>query len=977
MATLPTTKTEISFASTWDAASPTWVDVSDYVRSIEISRGRAEDLNPFDNGTARVELDNRDGRFNPSNTAGPYYPNVKPRKQIQITSTYEVPTRTNLIINPSFESNVLNWNTTGGLCTNTRTAGTISGGSGSWSMVAASLVTTAYGPSCGGTGVFPIVAGLAYTFSAQVLRLTGSRTYNARIDWYNSAGTFISLVQSSFNACATSTRLSISGTAPAGAVRADLRLLSNSTGAIGDSHQIDAVLFEQASTLNVYFDGNTPGGIWTGTANNSTSTITRTNLCPNPSFETNTTSWNGGSSTLTRVADTIAGGTGSWSLTSVSTNTSVDGAFFQHNTTEMVGATITLSCYCLRTSGARSYLWQVQFYNGATFLSAVNGTSNSCATSTRLSLTATVPANTTRFLCLLRSVAVGDVGDSYQIDSVLLEESGTVKQYFDGSSSGISSWTGTVNNSVSVERTTTWPLFRGYVQTWPQEYPQYGLDATSTITAVDGLAILGGMKTPIDEMAARISAGELPALYARWKLGDTDATNPRYLDSSGNGRDLPAVMGQFTGPPMAKYLDDASSVFAYGNGSLGFATNDSTTSYTISMWIQSTQTPGVGYSAIFFQAGRIGLNNVQVGINPSGNVYVTGYDYNPGFIPYSESSVRVNDGQPHHVCITSGGGSNKIYVDGVDRTVFNSTVVLASELFGTWSLALSLANETQQQYYGYMQDVCIWFSSLSATQVGYVYGIGTGLSSGELTSARATRIVNAIWPTASKTFATGFGYCSTSEYNENALNALQKIADTENGLFFVDRSGTLTFRNRYYWQQVTEGKTSQAILGDDQGIGYETMGFRYDADQMANTFVINSGIGVPQTAYDTATVSEYGSRTVTLDTLLSTVDALSMAQGLAAQYSTPVLRSEPFTVNMASDINATRLLNLELGYKFTLRRNALGVASTIEQNLSLNSVQHFIRPGSWVVTVDGSPREQYAWFTLDSSLLDGTDEIGY
>jgi hypothetical protein len=258
-----------------------------------------------------------------------------------------------------------------------------------------------------------------------------------------------------------------------------------------------------------------------------------------------------------------------------------------------------------------------------------------------------------------------------------------------------------------------------------------------------------------------------------------------------------------------------------------------------------------------------------------------------------------------------------------------------------------------------------------------VYGIGTGLSSRETTSARANRIINAVWPAAVKSIATGSGYCSTSEYNDNALNALQKIADTENGLFFVDRSGILTFRNRYYWQQVTEGMTSQATFGDDQGIDYETFGFRYDADQMANTFVINSGIGVPQTASDAATVTAYGSRTVTIDTLLSTVDALSMAQGLAAQYAEPVLRSEPFKVNMYSDINATRLLNLELGYKFTLRRNALGVSSPIVQNLSLDSVQHFIRPDSWTVTVDGSPRQQYSWFVLDSSLLDGPDELGY
>jgi hypothetical protein len=120
--------------------------------------------------------------------------------------------------------------------------------------------------------VFPIYAGATYTFSAQVLRLVGSRTYSARIDWYDSAGVFISLANSSANACATSTRLSISGTAPAGAARADLRLISTNTGAIGDSHQIDSVFFGETSDGTTYFDGSTSSLYsWTGTINNSVS----------------------------------------------------------------------------------------------------------------------------------------------------------------------------------------------------------------------------------------------------------------------------------------------------------------------------------------------------------------------------------------------------------------------------------------------------------------------------------------------------------------------------------------------------------------------------------------------------------------------------------------------------------------------------------------------------------------------------------
>lgn len=532
---------------------------------------------------------------------------------------------------------------------------------------------------------------------------------------------------------------------------------------------------------------------------------------------------------------------------------------------------------------------------------------------------------------------------------------------------------------------TSYPVFRGWVQTWPQEYPAVGKDAITTITAVDALAILGGMTAPIDEMTARVLAGELPTPYFRFKMGDTNTASPRYVDASGNARDLPAGSFQATGPQLAPYLDDASSAFAYGNGATGIAIPPILTAqWTVTFWMQSTQVGASATSyATIFAMGVYEQIPTRIAIDENGYIYAKGFDYIPGFPPSSRSTVKVNDGVPHHIAVVGSGGSGiRIYVDGVDRTSFIS--VASAGHGGTVAVARppatsNAAGATDIDYYGFLQEVCYWQSILTATQIGYVYGIGTGLATGELTSARATRLLNAVWSGASTSIATGVGYCSTAEYNLNALTALQNVAATEGALFFADRSGALVSRNRYYAQQVTEGLNSQATFGDDSGIGYESVGFQYDADQMANTYVISSGIGVPQTASNSTSVTAYGTRAQSITTLLSTVDALSMAQGLAAQYGTPVLRSTPFTVNLQKD-SATSIpsvLNLELGYRITLRRNANGVASTIVQQLTLNSISHSIRPGSWVTTLDGSPRATYTWFTLNASLLDGTHVLGY
>ena len=77
---------EISFAGTPYDASPAWVDVTSYVRSVTTHRGRSGDTE-FETGTAQVVLDNRSRLFDPFYTGGTYYGQLIPRKQIRVRST--------------------------------------------------------------------------------------------------------------------------------------------------------------------------------------------------------------------------------------------------------------------------------------------------------------------------------------------------------------------------------------------------------------------------------------------------------------------------------------------------------------------------------------------------------------------------------------------------------------------------------------------------------------------------------------------------------------------------------------------------------------------------------------------------------------------------------------------------------------------------------------------------------------------------
>ena len=83
----PTATVEIAFDDGPYVLFPTWTDVTPYVRELSTDRGRSDDWGPFD-GSASVTLSNRDRRFDPFNTSGPYYGKLLPRRQVQISAIF-------------------------------------------------------------------------------------------------------------------------------------------------------------------------------------------------------------------------------------------------------------------------------------------------------------------------------------------------------------------------------------------------------------------------------------------------------------------------------------------------------------------------------------------------------------------------------------------------------------------------------------------------------------------------------------------------------------------------------------------------------------------------------------------------------------------------------------------------------------------------------------------------------------------------
>jgi len=86
---------EIAFDSDPLATSPSYTDISSYLRTFNINRGRANELGEFVAGNMQFSVSNADNRFNPSNTSSPYYDSsagkskIQPLKRVRISAVYD------------------------------------------------------------------------------------------------------------------------------------------------------------------------------------------------------------------------------------------------------------------------------------------------------------------------------------------------------------------------------------------------------------------------------------------------------------------------------------------------------------------------------------------------------------------------------------------------------------------------------------------------------------------------------------------------------------------------------------------------------------------------------------------------------------------------------------------------------------------------------------------------------------------------
>ncbi len=146
------------------------------------------------------------------------------------------------------------------------------------------------------------------------------------------------------------------------------------------------------------------------------------------------------------------------------------------------------------------------------------------------------------------------------------------------------------------------------------------------------------------------------------------------------------------------------------------------TNFTMSAWVKFTALPTIGvYFNVVTGDGREGIF-----IHPSGKAVLRSFDATEHITP---GVTAINDGNWHFVAATydSAAPMARLYVDGVqEATLSNYPTFVGGASFNKVWLGENATTSIDTFYNGSIDDVRVYQSTLSPTQVGQLYNSGSG-----------------------------------------------------------------------------------------------------------------------------------------------------------------------------------------------------------------------------------------------------------
>jgi hypothetical protein len=174
----------------------------------------------------------------------------------------------------------------------------------------------------------------------------------------------------------------------------------------------------------------------------------------------------------------------------------------------------------------------------------------------------------------------------------------------------------------------------------------------------------------------------------------------------------------------------------------------------------------------------------------------------------------------------------------------------------------------------------------------------------------------------------------------NVLTFLQLVAQSDRGRLFVDRFGTLAYRDR-------DNLVSSSVLAafDDAGneIPFESIDVAFGTEQLFNRVTVDRETGTAQTVNDSDSQSQYGTRALSVTGLLVNTDAqsLALATHWLSIYKQPRIRIARLSVNVdVVDAGAGDVMSLDIGDRVSVSWTPPGTETPIVQQSVVEGVSH-------------------------------------
>lgn len=233
--------------------------------------------------------------------------------------------------------------------------------------------------------------------------------------------------------------------------------------------------------------------------------------------------------------------------------------------------------------------------------------------------------------------------------------------------------------------------------------------------------------------------------------------------------------------------------------------------------------------------------------------------------------------------------------------------------------------------------------------------------------------VDPSWWTGGTAVASGDSDLAAGTATGNVLAYLNTVARSEAGAFFVGRTGTLTYRNRYY-----EVGGTALVLADDGsgGAAYETLERRSAAEDL-RTVAVAELAGTAISEQSTLGVLRFGVRTMDLGELLLT-DAGAVSDRLRLELRR---RDRPYPTVAQVVVSqrrqaSTAVLGLELGDPVEVVFTPPSVATVTEEGVVGALAHTYSVEAGWRTVVRFEPDPIGDAFVLGTSLL-GTGTLGW